>query len=205
TPEEGDDFCSRDKHLISKEADGQSNQHIAKGLGVDCLNEYLQLEQSINTPVNQSTIAQRAPQKDCFLTPDLIEHSVEEVNNEDPEPTTSLEEEHQVIPEAHTKFELAKSVQALNNKVREAVNPVEKEPSLVREAQTESHNVKSVEEVDKQVPEPFTPMEDEHPIVHEAHSYIKPGKSLQAVIDDAQKKQQVRAIDQVGMIVAVRD
>ncbi|MCE0481040.1 hypothetical protein HAX54_038419 [Datura stramonium] len=38
-PEEGDEFCSKDKHLISKEADGKSSQHIAKGVDADCLNE----------------------------------------------------------------------------------------------------------------------------------------------------------------------
>ncbi|MCE3215966.1 hypothetical protein HAX54_004219 [Datura stramonium] len=141
-----------------------------------------------STSVDQNTIAQRAPREDYFLTPGLIE----QVNIKDPKSTTPLEEEHQVIPEAHTQSEIAKSVQALNNEVLEGVNPMEKEHLLVQEAYTESHNVKSVEAMDKQVPEPFTSIEDEHPVVHAAQSNIDPAKSIQAMIDVLQKEQQVQ-------------
>ncbi|MCD7467272.1 hypothetical protein HAX54_004605, partial [Datura stramonium] len=39
--EKGAEFCSKDKYLIAKEVDEQRNQHIVKGVGADCLNEYL--------------------------------------------------------------------------------------------------------------------------------------------------------------------
>ncbi|MCD9639589.1 hypothetical protein HAX54_024208, partial [Datura stramonium] len=211
--EEGAEFCSKDKHLIEKEADGQSNQHIEKGEDYFLTPDLIE-QSDLGVLVYERGSKRR---KILFVTDDPIsaESSLlfdkNDSSKEVVDPVTILEDQHIVIQEAQTQydivntsqFDLAKSVEAFNNKVRDPVTSLEEQYPVIPEAQTQPHIVKSIQEVNKQVPELFTPIEEEHQVVHESHSYIEPGKSLQVVINDLQKEQQVQAVDQAGTIGAM--